>query len=135
MIQLRSATLVRLAGVKYKEPGIVSTYSESLERLIYETLIPNFDVYNWQGWRQKVLWTLEVNDILYANLDYLQKLYKRYTDSRKKWFSPVDSVTMLLKETNLQVTEKDATSCFGMAKMTIYNELEKRRKAIRAIFA
>ena len=45
--------LVRLANRKYKEPGILKTHSESLERLLNEHVIPYAKPHPWQQFRDK----------------------------------------------------------------------------------
>lgn len=67
--------LVRIAGAKYKDPGITSTYAEGVRRLISEHLIPLANQLEWQEFRDRELWCLEVNDILDANLEGLRKVF------------------------------------------------------------
>ena len=60
--------LVRMSSLKYRETGQVSTYSEALEKMINEKIIPFAQPEPWQGFRDEQLWCIEVNDILEANL-------------------------------------------------------------------
>ena len=66
--------LVRIASNKYMVKDAPYTYSQSLEKLIEEKLRP-YDHEPWQAFRDKHLWTIEVNDILEANLKNLEKIY------------------------------------------------------------
>ena len=76
--------LVRLANVKYIEPKIVKSYPEATEKLIVECIIPNFIPDPWQEFRIKQLWTIDVNDLLEANLENLNKIYKHYLTPTKQ---------------------------------------------------
>ena len=64
-------SIVRLSNIKYLEPKLVKSYAEATEKLITECLLPNFHPEPWQEWRDKVLWTMDVNDILESNLTNL----------------------------------------------------------------
>ena len=63
--------LVRIAGAKFKDTGILKTYSESLERLLDDHFIPYIEDKEWQEFRDDELWCLECSDILECNLEGL----------------------------------------------------------------
>ena len=67
--------MVRLAFGKYGGKGV--TYTESLEHLVIH-LKKNYKLKEWQSWRERELWTLEVADVLDANIDALKRLHTRY---------------------------------------------------------
>ena len=67
--------LVRIANAKFREPGMASNYSEAMEMLIKENIIPNSNHYEWQGFREETLYTVDVKDVLQANIDNLKKVY------------------------------------------------------------
>lgn len=66
--------MVRLANSKFRETGITKTYAEGLQKLLEENIYPNSKPHDWQEFRDKELWTIEVNDLLDANLEGLRKV-------------------------------------------------------------
>eukprot|EP00347_Sterkiella_histriomuscorum_P014450 403360819 len=114
--------LVRLSNSKYKEPGIIATHSESFKKLLYEHILPFAVVYPWQEFRDNQIWKIEVNDTLEANLEGLKKVYAKYFDPRKKYMTMQDALSLMMKDTNIGLIEKDAIFCYGMCKMTCVNE-------------
>lgn len=67
---------------------------------------------------------MEVNDILEANLDGLKKVYSHFFEPRKKFMSKEDALGLMMRDTALNMIEKDAMFCYGMSKMTVTNEQE-----------
>ena len=118
--------LVRLAAAKYKDPGVTPTYSEALQKLITECVMPNNDVSVWTEYRKNKIWTLEVNDVLETNMDSIRKLYRHYFAPKKAYMSYADALNLVTKDTQIDLLEKEATQCYGLSKMTLLNELEKR---------
>ena len=76
--------LVRLANIKYLEPKLVKSYAEATEKLITECLLPNFHPEPWQEWRDKELWTIDVNDLFESNLENLKRIYDKYRTPTKQ---------------------------------------------------
>jgi len=116
--------LCRIANAKFKETGICGSHSESLKKLLDEHILPNANPSPWQEFRDEQLWTMEVNDTLEANLDGLKKVYGYYFEPRKKYMTMTDAMNLMMRETALNLIEKDATFCYGMCKMTCVKETE-----------
>ena len=58
-----------MAKEKYYEKGRAKSINESCEMLIQEYLIPNSnEKMQWQEFRDSELWTLEIDDLIKANL-------------------------------------------------------------------
>ena len=55
--------LVRMANAKYLETKICKTFADSTEKLITECVLPHYKPQPWQEWREKELWTIDINDI------------------------------------------------------------------------
>eukprot|EP00349_Pseudokeronopsis_sp_Brazil_P006027 CAMPEP_0202967230 /NCGR_PEP_ID=MMETSP1396-20130829/12024_1 /ASSEMBLY_ACC=CAM_ASM_000872 /TAXON_ID= /ORGANISM="Pseudokeronopsis sp., Strain Brazil" /LENGTH=291 /DNA_ID=CAMNT_0049692037 /DNA_START=293 /DNA_END=1165 /DNA_ORIENTATION=+ len=79
--------LVRIANSKYKEPGLAANYSDALQKLLSTNIFPAVQPAPWQEWREQELWTIDVNDLLEANLEGLKKVFSYYFDPRKKYMS------------------------------------------------
>jgi len=116
--------LVRLANNKFKETGVCATYEEAVKKLLEEHVLPLANPEPWQEFRDELLWTIEVNDVLEANLDGLKKVYTNYHEPRKKFMTMGDALGLMMKDTQLALTEKDAIYCFGMCKMSVIIEQE-----------
>jgi len=114
--------LLRLAVLMYKDTKITQTYAEAFQMLISEVIKPNYDWVPWQEWRDLELWTLEVNDLFYANLEHIRRIYHSYFTVIKKFFSKEDAHRLFLRDTDLKITEKDFYLAYGTSKMTISKE-------------
>lgn len=61
--------LVRMAISKYQESKRAQTPFDAVKMLLRKDILPNVDEIKekWEGFRQKQLWTLEVNEMFEAN--------------------------------------------------------------------
>jgi len=66
-----------------------------------------------------------VNDILEANLEGLKKVYEYYFEPRKKYMTMADALRLMMHDTPLAMSEKDAKYCYGMCKMTVLQEMDQ----------
>ena len=73
--------LIRIADQKYK--GRTETVSAALKLLVDECIFPHSQHGKWQQWREEFLWTIDVNDVLEANIDNLFKIYNSWIYSIK----------------------------------------------------
>lgn len=111
--------LARLANIKYLESKRVKTFAEATEKLLVECVLPGFTPEPWQEFRIKELWTIDVNDLLEANLDNLKKIYAHYLTPTKKLIELEDCIAMCTRDCNLNISEKDIQFCFGYSQMTV----------------
>jgi len=115
--------IVRLADVKFKQPGICATHAEAVKKLIDEHILRLGGMQSlWQPFRAKELWTLAVNDILEANLALLKKVYEAYYQPRKQIMVMRDAIQLMMKDGGVDLNEKDAMYVYGMSKMTVERE-------------
>ena len=84
--------LVRLAGAKYKDNKLEPNYISSFKRLLMDSIIPNTDLYQWHPWRKKMLWTIEIDDVLKANQENLWRVYRRYFTPKRKYMALSDAI-------------------------------------------
>ena len=71
-------SIIRLSKDKYLETGMETTYAGALNRLINKKFVPNLDKIDfgpWQEMREDYIWTLEMDDLLRANIEGIQKVY------------------------------------------------------------
>lgn len=91
--------ICRMAKTKYVESGKVKRVSDAIEKLIDKFIIPNsVEVYEYQPFREKKLWNLDVEDMLVANTVGVSKLYTQYATeglSRVKQMSKDDAIVMV----------------------------------------
>ncbi|CDW72588.1 UNKNOWN [Stylonychia lemnae] len=114
--------LVRIAQAKFRDPGITPTINEGLTKLLNEHIFPLAEPDSWQEFRDEQLWVMEVNDILEANLEGLKKVYSYYWEPRKKFMTYQDTINLMLRDSQLNLIEKDAVYCYGMCKMSVITE-------------
>ena len=116
--------IARLAHSKYKETGICSTYEESMQKLCEEHIFPLANPEPWQEFRDELLWTIDVNDVLEVNLEGIKKLYNHFHEPRKKFMTMGDALNLMMRDSQLGLIEKDAIYCYGMCKMSVIYEQE-----------
>ena len=116
--------LVRLAQFKFVNSGVCSTYEEAMQKLLEEHIFPYANPEPWQEFRDELLWTIDVNDVLEVNLDGLRKVYSFFHEPRKKYMTMQDALNLMIKDTNLALAEKTAIFCYGMCKMSVILEQE-----------
>lgn len=128
-------SLVRIANFKYKIPGHTPTTLEGLKILV-AMLHKKYDNWQWQGWREQYLWTLEVDDLLRTNLVALRKLYKYFNEAKKtKQFYQDDAVDLFTREVNLELLPEQVVQAWGLSQMTVYNEFKNRKGYFEASLA
>ena len=67
-------------------------------------------------------YTLEVNDVLHANIEGIRQIMLFYHAPRKNYMNKKDYLTCFTKDSNVMIGEKEAIYCFGMSKMTVVKE-------------
>lgn len=67
-------SLIRLAAEKYIETKQAESYADAFQRLIEKEFVPNLNKIQmepWQELREDYIWTIEIDDLLRANLEGL----------------------------------------------------------------
>ena len=72
---------VRLALHMYYKPKIVKTQSESIVKLMDESIMPFFSKFDCHKWRIENLWNLECEEVLQRHIGVLQRIYNKYSGS------------------------------------------------------
>jgi hypothetical protein len=73
-----------MAKTKYYEKGVCKTVHEACTALLEKYILPNtIEQMEWQEFRDSELWTLEVDDLLKANLPGIEALYKKFAAGGK----------------------------------------------------
>ena len=68
--------IVRLAKTKFYERGDSPSISHAVERLIVDNILAHQHLkFGSKEWRHNCLWTVEINDLIRANLDKLKKIF------------------------------------------------------------
>lgn len=68
----------RMASTKYVKNGDSANYSEAMDKLLGDYLIPYMEKFDTHKWRTKNLWTLELDLAFKHGLEPLKKVYKEY---------------------------------------------------------
>lgn len=126
--------IVRVAYFKFKVPGLTDTVYEGLQKVM-AIITKKYDNYQWMGWRQEELWTLEIDDLYKANLKAMQKLYKYYNVAKKtKTYYLEDAIEMFTKDVTLNLLPEMVSQCWGMSKSTNYFDIKNRKAYYEAPF-
>ena len=116
--------LVRLANIKFIETKKIKGFDEATAHLIEDYIMPNYTPEPWQEFREKELWTIDVNDILEANQEHLRKIYNSFLSQLHKAMDLRDCLTACMHTGPIDVSEKDIALAYGMSKMTVVDELK-----------
>ena len=76
----------------------------------------------WQQFREEFCYTLETNDILAANIEGIRMLIEHYLAPRKRFMTKDDFISLVTRDSNVKIGEKEAIYCYGMSKMTVVKE-------------
>jgi len=115
--------LVRVAKFKFLESGMCTNFTESWKMLYNNHIKPNSqNISEWQPFRKRDLWTLDVNDVLQVNLEGLKIVHQHYITPTQKYMSLKDALNLCMKDSGLQLTSKQAKYCVGFCRMTVRAE-------------
>lgn len=116
-------SLIRVCRARYIDRHQVKTYAAALERLICKKIIPNLgklDFEPWQELREDYIWTLEIDDLLRANLEGLQKVYSHFSSKRK--ITHDECCKIFTHHLQAPLPPGLARLAYGMSKMTVTEE-------------
>ena len=72
-----------------------------------ENIKKNFIPEPWQPFRDQELWTINVNDILEANLDSLKRVYSTFFTAVKKFMDLKDVIELYMRIAPVGLSEND----------------------------
>ncbi len=70
--------IVRIAKAKYIETGLTKSYPDAIQLLMDNNILKFDQSEGWQKIREEKIWTVQVNDLLEANIPALRKVYESY---------------------------------------------------------
>ena len=119
--------VVRLASSKYiRGPKAEMSYSEAVQKFIEQDLLKHYSMPAWQEFRDKELWTKEVDSVIRLNIESINALHSELTnipddlDGHKQHRAIRQMVT---RDAPVGLTEREAGFCFGMSKMTLVQDV------------
>ena len=70
--------ITRMAKTKYLDSNRVASISEALEMILVEHVLPKAEMkFESIEWRRTFLWTLEVDDLMKANLETIKTIFNK----------------------------------------------------------
>ena len=102
--------------------------------MIEQHILPYAKMFPWQEFRDEQLWTLEVNDVLEANLKNLEKIYNKYLLTVKKFITIEDINSIINLQGGMDVPLATLKYCFAMSKMVVTNEATEYKKYYQMLF-
>lgn len=122
--------MVRIAEARYVASGVVQTFSEAMEICIKDNLMPIYNKYNAQIWRDEKYWCEACDDALKYYKCVLDNVYARYSVKKvkpgMKKFMCLEEFHDIFKHANLldeNFVERDIYIAFNLAMMTQVDEL------------
>lgn len=86
-------------------------------------------------WREENLWTLDVDDLYKTNLTAMKKLYQFFFKIKKTTtYHFEDATEMFCHHVQLDLLPEQISNCWGLSKMTIYNDIKQREQYFKASF-
>ena len=126
--------IVRIANAKYKDQMYCATSSEALKRLLDENIFPNLEESIQKHFRENLLYTEEVNDILTRNEVGLKKLFGLYTHGQKRYMTVKDSVDLINLKSEMRFLEKQVIKQYGLSKMIHVDAINNPEFPYRMVF-
>ena len=118
--------LIRLSRVKYIESKTVDTFHEACQ-LLFDEIYQNFDMKEWQEFRDNHLWSTPMDQVFKLNHDKLKvvydKLFPKYNEVGVR-----SALELMTKQSNVDLSEKEAKYCLGMSKMTVKDEVQNHEE-------
>ena len=114
--------MIRISSAKYRETGRTSTCHEAL-KIMLEGVIEKHETKPWQEFRDETLWTHEVEAVLKANVDALQRIYDAVFPKYEGDYGLKNCLDLVTSGSALQMSSKEGRYCFGMSKMTVKDEV------------
>jgi hypothetical protein len=109
--------LVRLSKAKYVDTKMMPTVTSAFKRLISETILSQNIVEKWQEFRENYIWTLEVDDLIKANYDFICDIYSALADPKSKKLGYKMCIETFVAIGNSLESVK---FCYGMSKMSVH---------------
>ena len=117
----------RLANLKFKETGQAQTYSQALQKIMKDYILPYHSKHtnDWHVFRQKYLTKTIIDHTLHANRKGFEKIFMMYVNQNKKKIFNETNAEQYNHDMQLNLLEGPIRYCFGMSKQTIYDEMNK----------
>lgn len=109
--------LVRLSLSKFKEPKIVETLPQALEKMLSEYVYPKNPAVDGLNFREEHMYNLKVDEIFKKNEPVIKKLYESFLNPNKKYIT-LDECTALLKKAELHLSEAKLKPCYAESMMS-----------------
>jgi hypothetical protein len=129
---------VRLAEQKFITSGTTTSYSEALQRILNEHVLPyikqNDSLFNANKWREERYWN-EKCDIVYKSyLPIVKSFFKKYSGLKTKpgqaKFCCLEELVLIAKEAQIlddNLVDRDLIVIFNQSMMTQLDELNSDR--------
>ena len=101
------------------------TIADSLEALLEEYILPNHPLlFDYKGWREEHLWTLEVDDLYRENIPNLRIVFDNMRKDGRAFVRREEMITMFTETIQIGATEGQVNMAFAYSKMQFVEELE-----------
>jgi len=126
--------MVRVAEERYIKPGTAQNFAEAVEISLRDNLMPIYNKYNAQIWRDEKYWNEQCDDALKYYKPALDNIYARFSIKKVKpgqrKFMCIEEFHDIYRQANLldeNFVERDIYLAFNLGMMTQVDELSSDR--------
>ena len=110
------------------DTGKETVLSSAVRRIVEDDILKNWTWEPWMEFRLESLWTIDVCDVITANIEGIKKLMAFFGEGIKKWFSKKDALRLFTRESTMGLGDGETTYFYGMSKMTVADEVKDYKK-------
>ena len=114
--------IVRLANMRYKETGQVTTTVEGIERVLYDLIYPHAKKNDGENFRRYFVYNVKTNEILKKNENLLRRIYETFTHAKKRWIV-MPECQSYVRKMGLNVSENMVGAIYAESMMTIIDTI------------
>jgi hypothetical protein len=95
---------------------------------LHEHILPNVEYVDSKVFRETILYTYDVNEILARNEIPIRKIYETYIHANKKFLTLRDCTELLNKRADIKLIETTIGFCFAQSLMSIIDPVRDQTR-------
>eukprot|EP01017_Pseudomicrothorax_dubius_P016222 TRINITY_DN1841_c0_g4_i1.p1 TRINITY_DN1841_c0_g4~~TRINITY_DN1841_c0_g4_i1.p1 ORF type:complete len:342 (+),score=73.87 TRINITY_DN1841_c0_g4_i1:49-1026(+) len=119
-------SVARFPDMQSNKVPATEIFTRFMEEIIGDRMVTPFE--ETEGFRQAEIYTLGVNDVLAANIDTIDQIYRKYKERQN--FLSLENIRTMIRDASLELSSKEIIKLFSYSKMSIINELDSNKSRI-----